>query len=275
MEQYNKASYAISKLVTTSYSTSFGLSIRLFEPALRPHIYAIYGLVRIADEIVDSYAGPDTLQLLNDLEADTYAAIVLGYSTNPIIHAFALTARVYRISTELIESFFTSMRMDVTPQIFDQKKYDQYIYGSAEVVGLMCLKIFTDNDKLYKKLQRGAGKLGAAYQKINFLRDIAADSEGLGRWYFPLSSAATFDDAAKNLIVKDIEQDLAAAAKVIKDLPHSSRRSVELSYRYYSRLLAKIKHTPVQVLLTRRVRINDIHKLALFMQVSLSGKNRA
>ncbi|MBC7459464.1 squalene/phytoene synthase family protein [Candidatus Saccharibacteria bacterium] len=266
-----KASYKACQLITTSYSTSFGLSITLFDSVLRPHIYAIYGLVRIADEIVDTYTGPDRRQLLDDLEAQTKAAITSGYSTNPIVHSFALTARQYDIGFGLISPFFKSMRMDITPKTFDQKLYDNYIYGSAEVVGLMCLKVFTADKKLYESLAGGAGKLGAAYQKVNFLRDIAADAEGLGRWYFPISSYADFDEKTKSLITKDIEEDFAAAKKAIIDLPASSRKAVELSYVYYSQLLKKIKATPAKTLRLKRIRINNVQKTALFMQVK-SGK---
>ena len=275
MELYNQASYKASKLITNEYSTSFGLSIRLFEASLRPHIYAIYGLVRIADEVVDTYTGKDRLKVLNDLEKQTMAAIITGYSTNPIIHAFALTAQKYDIDGSLIAPFFESMRMDITPQVFDQELYDTYIYGSAEVVGLMCLKVFTDDIKRYNQLEKGAGKLGAAYQKINFLRDIAADAEGLGRWYFPISSFAAFDDKAKNAIVRDIEKDLAAAKKAITKLPDSSQKAVSLSYQYYSELLKKIKLTPATQLRQKRIRVNNLQKAILFARTSLIRNTHA
>ena len=275
MELYNQASYKASKLITNEYSTSFGLSIRLFEASLRPHIYAIYGLVRIADEVVDTYTGKDRLKVLNDLEKQTMAAIITGYSTNPIIHAFALTAQKYDIDGSLIAPFFESMRMDITPQVFDQELYDTYIYGSAEVVGLMCLKVFTDDIKRYNQLEKGAGKLGAAYQKINFLRDIAADAEGLGRWYFPISSFAAFDDKAKNAIVRDIEKDLAAAKKAIAKLPDSSQKAVSLSYQYYGELLKKIKLTPATQLRQKRIRVNNLQKTVLFARTSLIRNTHA
>jgi len=275
MDLYNQASYKASKLITNEYSTSFGLSIRLFAPSLRPHIYAIYGLVRIADEVVDTYTGKDQLTVLNNFEKQTMAAITTGYSTNPIIHAFALTAREYSIDAALIAPFFESMRMDITPQVFDQKVYDTYIYGSAEVVGLMCLKVFTADERLYKQLEKGAGKLGAAYQKINFLRDIAADAEGLGRWYFPLSSFAAFDEKAKRTIVRDIEKDLAAAKKAIAKLPASSKNAVTLSYQYYNELLKKITTTPASQLRQKRIRVNNLQKTMLFARVSITGTKHA
>jgi phytoene synthase len=275
MDEYTAISYKASKLITNAYSTSFGLSIRLFEASLRPHIYAIYGLVRIADEIVDTYQGADQSELLDNLEAEMTRAIVSGYSTNPIVQAFAHTARHYGIRTDLTKPFFESMRMDISPKKYDQKHYEEYIHGSAEVVGLMCLKIFTASQKEYDELEEGAKKLGAAYQKVNFLRDIAADSDELGRWYFPIASKETFDENVKDSIVKDIEKDFAAAKVAIDKLPASSQKAVQLSYHYYSGLLRKIKQTPAAELLKKRIRINDPQKLALLVKTSLSGHRHA
>jgi len=274
MDTYIAASYDASKLITNRYSTSFGLSIRLFEPSLRPHIYAIYGFVRIADEVVDTYTGSDRLEVLNDLEAHTKSALKTGYSTNPIVQAFIITAKTYNIGPSLITPFFKSMRMDITPKPFNQERYEAYIYGSAEVVGLMCLKVFTADDKVYQKLEKGASHLGAAYQKVNFLRDIAADADDLGRWYFPIASFKTFDEKAKAAIIRDIEKDLKVASRAIAQLPESSRKAVELSYQYYNQLLKRLKLTPASKLLTTRVRINNLHKIALLARVSI-GKNHA
>jgi phytoene synthase len=273
MDQYTTASYRASRLITTTYSTSFGLSIRLFKASLRPHIYAIYGLVRIADEIVDTYKGTDQRELLNNLEVETKLALASGYSTNPIVHAFVTTARKFAITIELITPFFESMRMDLSAQTFDQVLYETYIYGSAEVVGLMCLKVFTNDGELYDSLEKGAKHLGAAYQKVNFLRDIAADAKDLGRWYFPISSFETFDDIAKNILLNDIENDFTEAAKAISKLPLSSRKAVELSYQYYSQLLKRIKLTPAAALKEKRIRINDAQKTALFVRTSI-GRSR-
>ena len=275
MDQYASISYKTSKLVTNAYSTSFGLSIRLFEPSLRPHIYAIYGLVRIADEIVDTYNGTDQRELLDNFEAETKRALKSGYSTNPIIHAFAQTAKKYTITNALLAPFFESMRMDLTPQKFDQRKYEEYIFGSAEVVGLMCLKVFTHNQKQYDQLEKAAKKLGSAYQKVNFLRDIAADADGLGRWYFPISSRETFDDMAKRIIEKDIEKDFTAAHRGIKLLPASSQKAVRLSYDYYQGLLEKIKQTSASDLLQQRIRLSNPKKIVLLIQTSLNGKRHA
>ena len=274
MDTYTKVSYATSKLFTTAYSTSFGLSIRLFKPSLRPHIYAIYGFVRIADEIVDSYTGSDRREILDDLEAQTKVALKTGYSSNPVVQAFIVTARQFNITKDLIAPFFNSMRMDSTTQKFDQKLYENYIYGSAEVVGLMCLKVFTADEVAYQKLEAGAKRLGAAYQKVNFLRDIASDANTLNRWYFPIASFETFDDAAKNSIITDIKKDFTAAEKAIAQLPSSSRPAVLLSYQYYSKLLKEIEQTPASLLLKKRIRVSDIQKTVLFIH-SLVRKNHA
>ena len=275
MDLYTATSYKTSKLVTNAYSTSFGLSIRLFEPALRPHIYAIYGLVRISDEIVDTYTGSDQRELLDTLEAETKRAIKSDYSTNPIVHAFAQTARQFKITDTLITPFFKSMRMDLTPQTYDQKKYETYIYGSAEVVGLMCLKLFVTSNEEYAFFEPAAKRLGAAYQKVNFLRDIAADADDLGRWYFPASSKETFDEKTKAAIIHDIEQDFLAAKSGIDTLPESSRKAVALSYQYYTSLLNKIKLTPPRELLRKRVRLNDAQKGIILVKAALKGKRRA
>lgn len=275
MDLYTATSYKASKLITNSYSTSFGLSIRLFEPALRPHIYAIYGLVRIGDEIVDTYTGDDQRELLDSLESETKRALKSGYSTNPVVHAFAQTAREFHINSALITPFFKSMRMDLSPQIYDQKKYETYIYGSAEVVGLMCLKLFVNNKEEYSFFEPAAKRLGSAYQKVNFLRDIAADTNELDRWYFPNSSKETFDEKTKNAIIKDIEQDFHAAKSAIDTLPDASQNAVALSYQYYISLLHKIKQTPARELLRKRVRLNDAQKTVFLIKAAAKRKRRA
>lgn len=263
MNDYDAISYVTSERFTKKYSTSFSISILLFDASLRKHIYAIYGLVRVADEIVDTYQGKDAGHILNDLEADVYRALTLGYSANPIVHAFALTARKFAVKKSLVKAFFVSMRMDLEPRRFTQKTYGQYIFGSAEAVGLMCLAIFTNSKELYVAVESGARRLGAAYQKINFLRDIAADAVERKRWYFPFDSLETFNEKTKRTIVRDIERDLKIAKKAIALLPDSSRKAVTLSYSYYASLLTKIKRTPATVLASRRIRINNIHKFIL------------
>ena len=275
MELYTKTSYQLGRTLTLNYSTSFGKSSKLFSKDIRDHIYAIYGLVRVADEIVDTYKGNGMGQLLDELEAHTLQALKTGFSPNPLVHAFATTARQYGIKKDLVRPFFKSMRMDLSPQTYDQQKYETYIYGSAEVVGLMCLKVFVADDAAYAKLEAPASRLGAAYQKVNFLRDIAADSEGLGRWYFPIGSAATFDEKTKRAIIADIDKDFAVAKKAIPALPESSQKAVLLSYEYYSRLLQKIKETSASRLLQERIRITNTKKIGLFIKTASTRSPRA
>ena len=270
MDLYTKTAYEASALITNRYSTSFSLSIRLFEKSLRPHIYAIYGLVRIGDEIVDTYMGEDAAKLLKELKIDTHRALKTGYSTNPIVHAFAATARQCGIGSDLIDPFFESMAMDLSPQTYDQEKYETYIYGSAEVVGL-CLKVFCNDDDRYESLVAGARSLGAAYQKVNFLRDIAADTEGLGRWYFPQGSYESFNESQKETIEKDIAKDFAGARRAIDKLPASSQKAVRLSWAYYHELMQKIEATPAETLKNNRVRVPNVRKAALLVATFLKG----
>lgn len=270
MDIYTATAYKQSELLTLRYSTSFGMSSRLFSKDIRHHIYALYGLVRIADEIVDTYKGADAATLLDELEAETYAAIKRGYSTNPIVHSFALTAARFSINHTLLAPFFESMRLDLSPQTYTPKLYTTYIHGSAEVIGLLCLKIFCGEDEArYKKLKNGAASLGAAYQKINFLRDIAADYKDLGRIYFPNTTFDSFDEAAKAAIIADIHNDLAAARPALSHLPGSSKKAATLSYRYYSELLARLEATPAETLKTTRIRLPSRRKYALLASTLL------
>ncbi|OGL22402.1 hypothetical protein A2707_03710 [Candidatus Saccharibacteria bacterium RIFCSPHIGHO2_01_FULL_45_15] len=267
MDLYTSVAYASSKQLTLRYSSSFGTSSRLFDRAIQPHIFAIYGLVRIADEVVDTYRGNDTRTILDQLENDTYSAIESGYSTNPIIHSFALTAQKFGISQDLIAPFFSSMRTDIPPSSYTSDKYHSYIHGSAEVVGLMCLRVFCSGDQsYYDQLQPGAIALGAAYQKVNFLRDLAADYTELGRVYFPGVAFETFDDTAKQAIIDDIQADFKSANIAISALPRSSRIAVRVSYRYYTQLLRQLEHTPASIIKQTRVRISKPHKLWLLAQ---------
>jgi len=274
MELYTKVAYAHSKKLTLSYSTSFGLSSRLFHGDIQPHIYAIYGLVRIADEIVDTYKGPDADQLLDELETQTYASIRSGYSTNTIVHAFAQTARRYGISKELIKPFFDSMRMDLHPRTYTPQYYATYIHGSAEVVGLMCLRVFVNgDDTAYKRLHDGAAALGSAYQKVNFLRDLAADYRELGRLYFPDVTYETFDDATKDKIIADIQEDFDHAYTALQQLPTSSRKATMMSYVYYTELLNRLKRTPAHVIKTTRLRVPSGRKLTLLARTMIRRGN--
>jgi phytoene/squalene synthetase len=227
--------------------------------------------VRIADEIVDTYRGNDARELLDELEADTYRSIGSGYSANPVVHAYALTARTFEIEKPVIEAFFASMRMDITGYENIPENYEKYVYGSAEAVGLMCLSAFVEGDKTkYVELSDGARALGAAYQKINFLRDLASDKSELNRWYFPGSTYQTFDDEDKRLIVQDIQQDISAARVALEKLPRSSRRAVNLSLAYYDLLLRRLESANVDELKQRRLRVPDARKIALYVKAKLS-----
>lgn len=275
MDLYTSVAYQASKRLTLSYSSSFGISSRLFSRAIQPHIFAIYGLVRIADEVVDTYRGTDARALLDQLESDTYSAIESSYSTNPIVHSFALTAQKFGISTDLIAPFFASMRMDIPPSSYTSEDYHSYIYGSAEVVGLMCLKVFCNGDQSrYDEMQPGASALGSAYQKVNFLRDLAADYTELGRVYFPGVTYDTFDDTVKQSIIDDIHADFKTADKAISSLPKSSRIAVRVSYRYYSQLLRRLENASVSSIKSTRVRISTPYKLWLLAQTFLTERAR-
>lgn len=266
MELYDHVSLEVSRIIMEQYSTSFSRSTRLFPMEVRRYIYAIYGLVRIADEIVDGYKGTDKGLVLNDLEQDVYHALDSGYSVNPVVHAFALTAKKFHISKTLIEPFFASMRMDLKPVPYTLKRYETYIYGSAEVVGLMCLKVFVDNDQhLYDELENDARRLGAAYQKINFLRDLAADKKELGRFYFPGYTFDSFDEAAKLAVIDDIKNDLSTARKTILKLPSSARRATKLSSKYYTALLSILEYTPIDTIKIKRMSVPTFHKTWLLL----------
>jgi phytoene synthase len=272
MDLYDTVAYQHAKDLTLAYSSSFGLSSRLFAAPIRKHIYAIYGLVRIADEIVDTYAAAGAREVLDTLEQETYAAIKRQYSANPIVHAFAKTAHTYGITKQLIKPFFESMRMDLLPKTYTDARYQVYIYGSAEVVGLMCLKVFCGGDEVfYDALAPGAQRLGAAYQKVNFLRDVRADYDLLGRTYFPGVAYDQFSDDEKAQIVSDIEADFDAAREVIHKLPPASRRAVATSYAYYHTLLDKLRETPIAAIKQERVRVSGAHKLWLMATTLLKG----
>lgn len=275
MELYATTSYEISRLLTRRYSTSFSMSSRLFSRAIQPHIYAIYGMVRLADEVVDTYRGDDMSTVLDDFEAQVMAACQTGYSTNTVVHAFALTAKHYLIDQSLIVPFFASMRVDVAKTEYDQQGYEEYIYGSAEVIGLMCLKVFCEGDSAqYDLLRDGARALGSAYQKVNFLRDIAADYKELGRLYFPGTVRyETFNEHDKQAIIADITADFTEAKIAVAQLPKNARSAVRLSMDYYTALLSRIERTPASQLKEQRVRVPNIQKTWLLLPywVRLAG----
>ncbi len=267
---YNQLAYQTSGRVTAAYSTSFSLAITLVDKSMRAHIYAVYGLVRLADEIVDSFRPHDARQLLEKLEHELYAALDSGYSTNLLIHSFAKTAKAYHFELGLIRAFFASMRMDLTKTEYTQKEYQDYIYGSAEVIGLMCLHIFTDNDsKLYSKLQPSARALGSAFQKINFLRDMAADHNQLGRMYFPGVNFKTMSNTDKRAIVSDISRDIQKARRGLIGLPKTSRYGVLLALYYYEALIKKLESNSIEIIKAKRLRIASLHKLWLYSLVRI------
>ncbi len=263
---FDSVSIKCSRLTTKSYSTSFSLGIRFLAPDLRDPIYAIYGFVRFADEIVDSFHGFPKERLLDEFETETFKAIADGISLNPILHSFQNVVRAYDIDHECIRTFLKSMRMDLHKDTYaSEQEYEEYILGSAEVVGLMCLSVFLRGDKTrYQFLKPSAMKLGSAFQKINFLRDLHADYKLLGRTYFPGLNMTEFNEAVKKEIEADIEKDFAAGYEGIKQLPKDARFGVFVAYVYYHQLLRKIKNKPTEDILNERIRISNKRKFALF-----------
>jgi phytoene synthase len=263
---FDEVSVECSKLTTKRYSTSFSLGIYFLSKRMRNHIYAIYGFLRFADEIVDSFEGYNQARLFSQFKAVTYDALNDKISLNPILNAFQNTVHQYNIDHSLIDIFFHSMEMDLQKMDYSKEKYEQYILGSAEVVGLMCLQVFTEGDKIkYQILQPFAMKLGAAFQKINFLRDLQADYEGLGRTYFPNVDMTRFNAQTKKQIEVEIELDFKEALTGIKLLPASSKGGVYLAYVYYYALFNKIKRIPAERVLLERIRINNLRKFTLML----------
>ena len=265
---YDIVSYDCSKLVTQRYSTSFSLGTRLLSNSIRVHIYNIYGFVRFADEIVDSFHEFNKVDLLNRFEEDLMHAISNKISLNPILNSFQFTVNEKKIDIELIKSFLKSMRMDLTKNNYKTKKeYDEYIYGSADVVGLMCLKVFVDgNNSKYEKLKPYAMSLGSAFQKVNFLRDLNADFKNLDRTYFPNLNLSNFDEESKINIINEIEKDFNHALKGIFMLPESSRLGVYTAYKYYRKLLIKLKKTPSVKIQSARIRVPNYQKMGVLAQ---------
>lgn len=272
---FDDLSTETSRITTRSYSTSFSLGIYFLHERLRDPIYSIYGFVRVADEIVDSFEGYDQAYLLKKFEKDTYEAIQQGISTNPVLNAFQNVVHAYQIDLELISTFLRSMEMDLHKVDYNDEKYQQYILGSAEVVGLMCLHVFTEGNKeLFQDLKPYAMKLGAAFQKVNFLRDLKDDYHVLGRTYFPGVDMTNFSSAAKKDIEKEIEEDFKIALEGIKKLPASSKGGVYLAYVYYQSLFKKIKRLPAQKVLSGRIRINNGRKFGLMINSLVECKMR-
>lgn len=263
-EMFDFVSIETSKLTTRTYSTSFSIGIRCLAKEIRNPIYAIYGFVRFADEIVDSFHDFNKSDLLFRFRNDTLTAIDEHISLNPILNSFQSAVHRYQIDPELIELFLRSMEMDLTQTQYDKDKFQEYILGSAEVVGLMCLHVFCGNDKkMFAQLKPAAMKLGSAFQKINFLRDLNADYNGLGRIYFPDVNIEQFDEECKRKIEASIKEDFDQGLKGIKQLPRSSKLGVYVAYVYYLALFKKIRNTPSGSVMKERIRIRNSQKLSI------------
>jgi 15-cis-phytoene synthase len=266
IQLYDKNAIDCSRITAQNYSTSFSFGIRLFKQKYRPAIYAVYGFVRFADEIVDTFHNNNQKKIIRKLKRDTWEAIEEGFSSNPILHSFQKTVNEYNIDRHYIDAFLNSMKMDLTKKSYSQEEIKQYIYGSAEVVGLMCLKVFYRNrEKEFSELIYPARKLGEAFQKVNFLRDIRADYLDNGRIYFPGVQPENFTVEQKETIEKDIMSDFAEAKKGISRLNRDVRLGVYLAYRYYLKLLEIIRNTTPQQIISKRYRVSNLSKLLLLI----------
>ncbi|QNE38520.1 phytoene/squalene synthase family protein [Hymenobacter sp. NBH84] len=263
---FDETTLACSKLITTRYSTSFTLGIRTLDKRFHLPVYAVYGFVRWADEIVDTFHSHDKAALFQDFKRQTDEALRERLSLNPVLHAFQLMVHRYGIDQEFIDAFLRSMEMDLEDQSYNQSLYQEYIYGSAEVVGLMCLRIFCEGDKaLFERLREPARRLGSAFQKVNFLRDIRSDYEDRGRVYFPGVQYERFDDQVKRQIEDDILADFEAGYAGIVQLPRAARLGVYLAYVYYLKLFYKIRQLPAAHILSERVRVPNNTKMLLLL----------
>ncbi len=270
LQLFHNTCFECSSLITRRYSTSFSMGIRLFHKRFRAPICGIYGFVRFADEIVDTFHEYPKEDLLKRFREDTYRAIDEGISLNPVLHSFQQVVHRYGIGNDLIEAFLCSMEMDLTNATYDNGSYDAYIYGSAEVVGLMCLRVFCEGDTArYEQLKAPARSLGAAFQKINFLRDIKSDFDERGRIYFPGVDFSRFTNEDKRNIESDIKADFDAALDGIRRLPDGSRFGVYLAYKYYTHLFKKIRNAPAQRVAQERFRLSDKRKVYLLFSSAL------
>ena len=273
MDLYNDTCFECSKIITQKYSTSFSNGIRAFSKKFHYPIYAIYGFVRLADEIVDTFHDYDKLNLISDFKVKTFEAIENKISLNPVLHSFQHVVNTYSINHNLIKAFLYSMEMDLDETHYSESGYKEYIYGSAEVVGLMCLKVFCENDQaLYERLTPSARSLGAAFQKINFLRDIQSDYEDRGRTYFPNIDFNNFTEAEKICIEKEIKSDFDHALEGIRQLPASCKKGVYIAYVYYTALFNKIKNTPANQVAQKRIRVSDKIKMLLMARAMFKIK---
>lgn len=271
---FDDVSFKCSKLVTKNYSSSFSIAVKMLSPSIRDAIYSIYGFVRFADEIVDSFHDYEKESLIDDFEKEYYKAVNLGISLNPILNSFQHTVKEYNITDDLIQAFLKSMKQDLTKSNYDtQNEYADYIYGSADVVGLMCLKVFTKgNNTKYEQLKNEAMRLGSAFQKVNFLRDLKDDNLILNRTYFPGINLNNFTEAAKTQIINEIEDDFNIAYQGIVKLPIEAKFGVYTAYVYYKKLLTKLKNTPYHEIGNSRIRVSNYTKAGLLAQSFVTYK---
>lgn len=262
---FDKISFDCSKNVTKSYSTSFSVAVKLLAPNIRQDVYNIYGFVRFADEIVDTFHDYDKERLFEMFESDLEKALNNKISLNPVLNSFQHTVHKYGIPKTMIDAFMKSMKLDLYKTNYDSfEEYNDYIYGSADVVGLMCLQVFVNGDaKKFTELEHAAMKLGSAFQKVNFLRDLKADYEDLNRSYFPNTDLSQLDEHTKEAIIKEIEADFDAGFQGIKKLPLEAKFGVYTAYVYYKKLLSKLKHTPSLEIKSTRIRVPDYQKFGL------------
>ena len=271
---FDKVSNDCSKIVTKSYSTSFSLATKMLAPSIRPDIYNIYGFVRFADEIVDTFHDYDKKELLNKFQVDLDTALKDKISLNPILNSFQHTFHKYDIPYHLVSSFMKSMRMDLTKSAYKtNEEYKAYIYGSADVVGLMCLKVFVHGDVAkYELLNESAMALGSAFQKVNFLRDLKADFEGLNRAYFPNANLMELDEESKTLIIEEIKEDFQKGYVGILQLPNEAKFGVYTAYKYYYKLLKKLQNTPSLEIKNSRIRVPNYEKFGLLAKSYVNFK---
>ena len=269
---FNQVSTKAAKMITQKYSTSFSLGISLLDKELQQHIYNIYGFVRFADEIVDTFHDYDKEALFSQFENELSLALSQKISLNPILNSFQHTVNKYNIPMELIDAFMNSMKLDLHKSVYTTvEEYNQYIYGSADVVGLMCLKVFVNgNDEKYEELKHSAMRLGSAFQKVNFLRDLKADYEDLSRTYFPNTDLSRLDEASKQQIINEIQADFDAGFEGIQKLPLEAKFGVYTAYIYYKKLLSKLKKTPSVEIKNTRIRVPDYEKVGLLAKCYLN-----
>ena len=271
---FDTVSFKCSKLITQNYSTSFSLAVKMLSPSIRDAIYSIYGFVRCADEIVDSFHDYDKENLINDFEKEYYKAMEMGISLNPILNSFQHTVKRYNITDDLVQAFLKSMKLDLVKSTYiTQTEYEDYIYGSADVVGLMCLKVFVNGKtEKYEQLKHQAMRLGSAFQKVNFLRDLKDDNLVLNRNYFPGVDLNTFDENSKTAIINEIEEDFRIAYLGIAKLPIEAQFGVYTAFVYYKKLLKKLKKTPCSEIGNSRIRVSNYTKASLLAQSFVTYK---